>query len=244
MGKKRERGSCTFVKPDGTLCKAFAIKGTKFCYFHSVAITEQGRKASSEGGKKGGGRPKDPLPPSARLYRFEKIQHVVELLQETANRMLAGCDGAIDHKMGTALAVVGGQILKALGTMKLEELAEKIHRLEEQQAQQAAKRLTLGNAGEQIPFEPVLFTVPRDDQMEPFDEHDDAAGLTPPVREVEDFVAGFAREPDPGPDPGQPGADIFAGGYDAGPVTGEADDDELYADDPPLLSPSGQRVFR
>jgi hypothetical protein len=241
-GKKRVWGSCSFVKPDGTKCKGFALKGADRCFQHPR--DEEGKKRKAEANRNGGrnkaGRgAKQQQQALLAAYRFETVQHVIEEYQKVYGDMRAHTAmlGFVDYRAGEAQANVLDKILKALGTMKLEELAEKIHRLEEQQAQQAAKRLTLGNAGEQIPFEPVPFTDPRDDQSELFDEYGDAAGLTPPVQEVEDFVAGFGgRQPDPGPDPGQPGNDVFAGGDDTGAVAGEAVDDQLYADDAALLT--------
>jgi hypothetical protein len=134
----------------------------------------------------------------------------------------------------------------------LEDIAAKLKLLEERQAQIASQRVIDNVTGQEVvshdqPQSLVLPDLPDDYPQEVFDyasgDPDDDF-RDPRTGEGEGVHGLNGRAPDPCPAPGEPQPDIFAGGHAAGLVAVEAPDDELFADDPPLLPPSGQRLFR
>jgi hypothetical protein len=255
--KKRDWGTCSFVKADGTKCKGFALKGADRCFQHPHSSNEEGKKRKAEANRNGGrgkaGRgAKQQQQAMQAAYRFETIQHVIEEYQKVYGDMRAhtGVKGFVDARDGEAQANVLTQILKALGMKSLEEMAAKLRALEERQAQQAATRFVDNQTGQEIDSrEPSqILSLPDLSDTEPqelFDHDDvDVDGSAPRAGTSAEFDAAYnGRQPDLVPDPGQPGDDVFAGGDEAGLVAGEPDDDPLFADDPPLQPPSGQRLF-
>jgi hypothetical protein len=45
---------CSFIKPDGTACKAQPMRGDSWCYVHHSQYAEKCRRDGVKGGKRGG----------------------------------------------------------------------------------------------------------------------------------------------------------------------------------------------
>ena len=114
---------CEFIKPDGTKCEAYAIKDSKFCYFHNPDISdEEKREAQSNGGKTKALTLKEPLP---KLV-LAKPEDAVLLIADTINRVRAG---TLDIRTANCLGFLSDKLLKAFETSRLNDRLEVIERV-------------------------------------------------------------------------------------------------------------------
>ncbi len=123
---------CCFQKSDGTACQA-AATASGYCFFHD------GNKAA-EAGKKGGRSRK--RPPAIFLLDAEDVPlatvgDVVKALASTFNKVQKG---QLDPKTGNCLALISGQLLRA---MQEGELAAE---LEAMRTEMEAMKHERGNA--------------------------------------------------------------------------------------------------
>jgi hypothetical protein len=75
---------CSFIKKDGQVCEAKAIKGDEFCFTHSTnpKIVEKRRESNSLGGKNG---LKNNFSPAKEKISIQTSQNVLDLLEQTIN---------------------------------------------------------------------------------------------------------------------------------------------------------------
>lgn len=120
--------TCATIKADGTKCEARAMKGSKLCFNHTPAYSEERRRNASKGGRAGGrGRP---AAGEEVLWLRQTLKHVVD-------EVLAG-------NMDRSRAAVAVQALNALRglleterrIMDTQEFEERIAVLEERLAEQ------------------------------------------------------------------------------------------------------------
>jgi hypothetical protein len=115
---------CLFSKPDGTTCQATALSTSTFCFFHAPEKAE----ARAEAQKKGGRQNRRPAEiPDVPL---DSVTDVVKALATTFNDVRSG---RLDPKTGNCLALLSGQLLKALQTSELEERLEALEKMVAQQ---------------------------------------------------------------------------------------------------------------
>ena len=112
---------CTHKKKSGSICKANAVNGSKFCFFHDPANDNERKIAQSSGGKGNKIVVNDPLEP----IELKTAQDVVNLLEDTVNRVRSG---ELDVKIGNCLGVLSGQVIKALEIVSVSNRVEIIER--------------------------------------------------------------------------------------------------------------------
>jgi hypothetical protein len=122
---------CSYLKPDGTRCKAQPMRGEQWCYVHHPDLADRRAAASRKGGHRGGrGRP------------LAELADVKKRLRELADDVMAGHAARAD-------AAVAGQLLGAYiravsVELKAREQLELIERLEALEAALEHSRSTRG----------------------------------------------------------------------------------------------------
>jgi len=97
---------CKFVKSDGEDCKALAVNGSDYCFFHDKESKEQHLESASKGGK----APKKVFQalPSVRIT---DSKGVVELLTTVINEVRSG---DLDIRIANCIGYISGHLLKAI----------------------------------------------------------------------------------------------------------------------------------
>lgn len=114
---------CEFIKSDGQKCEAYAVKETKFCYFHNPDISdEEKREAQTNGGANRVLTLKEPLP----VLPIANQDDAVLLVADTINRVRAG---KLDIRTANCLGFLADKLLKALEASQTNDKLEKIERL-------------------------------------------------------------------------------------------------------------------
>src|SRR5215208_3988478 len=108
---------CAAIKPDGSRCKARAMKGSQWCFNHHPDYSQERQRNASKGGKRGGrGRPAG--------SGAEGLQDIKDLLKSLTDDVLSG-----DVERATAIAA--NQLLNsALRAIELERRWKEIEDLE------------------------------------------------------------------------------------------------------------------
>jgi len=106
----------------GAPCRAFAVDGSRFCWAHDPDLAEKRKLARKAGGRARHGRD---LSASEEGLALASVSDVCALLERTARDLLA-----LENSISRARAVsqLCGVALKAL---ELEDLADRISRLED-----------------------------------------------------------------------------------------------------------------
>jgi hypothetical protein len=112
---------CEYKRDDGGECRAHAVKGSKLCFFHNPSNDDERKLAQVTGGKGNRISVKFPLEP----MKLKSAQDVVELLEDTVNRVRSG---EIDVKIGNCIGVLSGQIIKAIEVVTVSNRVEIIER--------------------------------------------------------------------------------------------------------------------
>jgi hypothetical protein len=183
--------SCNYQKADGTTCKANALPGSSFCYFHDPARERERAEARRKGGRE---RSKKAavLPAMTPDVEIKDVASVVRLLGETISQVRTG---AIDPKIANAVGYLASVQLRA---MQESELARQV---EEHGRELAA-------------FKTELETMKRGQR-----NAQKAAG--PSANGTQRSACGDGKESALGSDPGGRRRDPEAGLYDAGPLADE-----------------------
>ena len=106
--------SCEATKRGGTACRAAALPGSRFCFFHSPKHAEARRKAQSRGGM---ANRMATLPADAPDVKVKDCADVVKLLSETINQVRRG---EIDPRVANAVGYLANILLAATGQGELE----------------------------------------------------------------------------------------------------------------------------
>ena len=115
--KNRNHSVCQKTKADGSQCKASALTGSMFCYFHDPSKAHERHVAQQAGGI-ARSRRAAVLPLETPDWQVRKMSDVVELLGETLNQVRRG---QLDARVGNSVAYISGILLKALERGPLEE---------------------------------------------------------------------------------------------------------------------------
>ena len=114
------KGQCEQLKANGGRCKAKALPGSDYCVFHNPEQAE----ARADGRRRGGlsrSRKAAVLTPDTPDAPLGTMQEVVAFLGATANRV---AKGVLDVKVGNCLALLCGQLVRALEKGNLEARLE------------------------------------------------------------------------------------------------------------------------
>jgi hypothetical protein len=114
--------ACSFIKPDGSRCKAFPMRGQQFCFTHNPATATKRKRASQRGGFAGGrGRPQ------------QELYEIKQRLKELSDMVMAGtCDRSDAYTAGQLLNFVIRAISVQLKAKEVEEMEERLELLEEE----------------------------------------------------------------------------------------------------------------
>jgi hypothetical protein len=119
---------CEFTRHDGTRCKAQALTGSTYCFFHSPDKSE----ARKEAGRRGGTRKRRPAGPqeagTVADVPLASVADVVSLLGQTINQVRRG---PFDVKAANAIGYLSGILLKALEGGELARQVEDLRQLVE-----------------------------------------------------------------------------------------------------------------
>ena len=116
---KSAQNPCAARKRDGTACRAAALPGARFCYFHSPAHAAARRQAQSLGGQ---GNRMTTLPADTPEVKVESSADVARLLSATINQVRRG---ELDPRIGNTVGYLANILLTATGQRELENrLAE------------------------------------------------------------------------------------------------------------------------
>src|SRR5215217_7536189 len=110
-------GVCAAIKPDGTRCRARAMKGSTWCFNHHPDHSEERRRNASKGGRRGGrGRPAG--------SRVEGLQDIKNLLKSLTDDVLSG-------RRAREVAIAANQLLNtSLRALELERRWRELEELE------------------------------------------------------------------------------------------------------------------
>ena|SRR5829696_1311744 len=112
---------CTAIAGSGQRCRAIAITGSDYCHAHHPDRAQARRRAARKGGQRGGrGRPQVDL----NALKDRLISLGEDVLEGRVDRQDAATAG---HLWNVAI----GAIRTALKAKEVEELEDKIERLEE-----------------------------------------------------------------------------------------------------------------
>jgi len=106
---------CEGKTAEGTRCKAAAIAGSRFCFFHDPDRAEERREAQSIGGRQGKIKT---LPDDADDVRIESGKDIVGLISATINQVRKG---QIDPRVANAVGYLANVLLKAVEQGDVEE---------------------------------------------------------------------------------------------------------------------------
>ncbi len=106
---------CSFLRPDGTACQAYAVTGREFCFFHDPELRAERLAAASRGGK--GRKKPDPL-----LFLEELDLSDPEGIQcALGEAFLAVRSGRLDPRRGNCLALIGNALLRWIQQREMQE---------------------------------------------------------------------------------------------------------------------------
>ncbi len=113
---------CQFTKKDGKPCKAYAVSGSDFCFWHAPEKAKLREEAWSRGGKTAMG--KSTVLPSSQ-FRLERLDNVVILIEDTINQVRTG-------QLDVRIAQVTGHLASiAVKLLEQIDLERRITALEE-----------------------------------------------------------------------------------------------------------------
>jgi hypothetical protein len=114
---------CQHLKQNNVPCKANALQGSSFCFFH-----EASKKVERTAARRAGGRSNRPmtLPDDSPDLRLRNATDVVVLLETTVNQVRRG---QIDIRLANAIGFLSGILLKATDAADMEARLEEVERI-------------------------------------------------------------------------------------------------------------------
>ncbi len=109
---------CSFIKPNKEQCKAKAVHGDSFCFWHSKKMEEKRLKAIKEGGespKRNYGRENE--------IKISSTKDILTLIEETVNDLRGN---KVSTRVANAIGYLAGIALKAVEQSDLEKRLEVI----------------------------------------------------------------------------------------------------------------------
>jgi hypothetical protein len=108
-------GTCEKTKRDGQKCRAMAIAGSQYCFFHDPAAAKARKAAQQQGGQANGPAV---LPVDAADVPLHSGQDVAAFLAETINQVRKGL---VSPKIASTVGYLSSLLMKALETSDIEE---------------------------------------------------------------------------------------------------------------------------
>ncbi len=116
-------GQCRHIKPDRSPCRANALHGSDFCFFHDPNSAAEREAARSSGGRERSRRAAV-LPADTPDRPLASAADVTGLLAQTINQVRRG---EIDPRISNAVGYLAGILLKA---KEKDDLEQRMARLE------------------------------------------------------------------------------------------------------------------
>jgi hypothetical protein len=117
-GRKDGKAPCQAMTADGSSCRAAALAGSDFCYFHDPSNAEERREAQAQGGRQNRMKTLAPDTPDVKL---EDTGATVRLLSDTINQVRKG---QIDPRVANAVGYLANILVKALEQGDMEKRIE------------------------------------------------------------------------------------------------------------------------
>ena len=111
------------MTPDGSQCKAAAMRDSDFCFFHDPSKRAERREARAAGGRQN--RMKT-LDAAASDVKIRDCGDVVELLSETINQVRKGL---IDPRVGNSVGYLANIAVRVFEQNELEDRIAKLEQL-------------------------------------------------------------------------------------------------------------------
>src|SRR6266849_617538 len=105
---------CTEITRGGERCRAQALAGSSFCFFHDPASAEKRAEAARRGGEKNRSKV---LPPDTSDFPLRNAADASALVARTINQVLRG---EVDPKIANAVGYLLTVHMKAYNTHQLE----------------------------------------------------------------------------------------------------------------------------
>jgi hypothetical protein len=121
-----DKAICSFIKPDGTTCKATCLPSSTFCYFHDPAKEQERTEARRRGGRTRSQRPALLSVTSTEDVSLESVADVLKLLAQTATDVRKD---AIDPKRANRLAYIASVGLRAIEGADFEARLQRLEAL-------------------------------------------------------------------------------------------------------------------
>ncbi len=115
-------GACEKIKPDGQKCRAIAIMGSRYCFFHDPASAKARKAAQRQGGQANGSAV---LPGDAADIPLHSGKDVAAFLGETINQVRKG---QVSPRIASTAGYLSSLLMKALETSELEERLARVER--------------------------------------------------------------------------------------------------------------------
>ena len=116
-------GTCEKVKSNGERCRAMAMAGSQYCFFHEPSVAEERKVAQRQGGQANGPAV---LPDDAADVPLHNGKDVVVFLAETINQVRKG---RVAPKVASTVGYLTGLLMKALETSDIEERLARIEQV-------------------------------------------------------------------------------------------------------------------
>jgi hypothetical protein len=107
-------GTCEKIKRDGQKCRAMAIAGSQYCFFHDPAAAKARKAAQRQGGQANGPAV---LPADAADVPLHSGKDVSAFLAETINQVRKG---RVSPKIASTVGYLASLLMKALETSDIE----------------------------------------------------------------------------------------------------------------------------
>lgn len=111
---KTTKRPCRAAKADGSRCRAAALPGSDFCFFHDPAKADERRAAQSFGGSRNRMKTLSADTPDMKI---EDSKDVVKLISATINQVRKG---EIDPRVANAIGYLANILIKAVEQGDLE----------------------------------------------------------------------------------------------------------------------------
>lgn len=111
---------CQFIKENGELCEAHAMKETNYCYLHNPSISEiEKKEIQAKGGRANSHSIEEPLP----AIQLTDIKSIMYLLKDTVNRVR---NGEMDVKTANCIGFLSNHLMKAYELDQIENKLDKV----------------------------------------------------------------------------------------------------------------------
>ena len=116
-------GTCEKTKRNGQKCRAMAMEGSRYCFFHNPTTRKTRKAAQQRGGQANGPMV---LPADAADLPLHSGKDVAVFLAESINQVRKG---QLSPKIAGAVGYLTGLLMKALETTDIEERLTKVEKV-------------------------------------------------------------------------------------------------------------------